>query len=57
MTHLWTGAPAPVEYIEYLLCCKFHKLPSEVRREPLPNVLQVLECMSIEAKRRKVKKR
>lgn len=60
MSHLWTGQPAPAEYVEYVLCQRFHKLPSEVRREPLPNILVVLECMAAEAKvdkmRRKAKK-
>ena len=56
MAHLWTGAPAPPEYIEYLLCCKFHKLPSEIRRESLADMLRMLTCMSVEAKRKKSKR-
>lgn len=48
--HLWAAAPAPLEYIELQLCREFGCLPSQLRAEPVDNVLGVLAMMSAEAR-------
>jgi hypothetical protein len=53
--HLWSSAPAPIEYIELQLCREFHCLPSQLQEEPADNVLAVLAMMSAESQVRKAK--
>lgn len=45
----------PQEYMELLLCREFHKLPSELDREPVGNVLRILNMMDVEGKVRKAR--
>lgn len=40
----------PPEYLELQLCREFHVLPSQLRREPIRNVQQILTMMDVEAK-------
>lgn len=47
----------PQEYVELLLCREFHKLPSELGRESVGNVLRILTMMDVEAKVRKARQR
>lgn len=41
--------PAPDEYLEFVICSRFHKLPSELQREPARNVMRLLAIMTAEA--------
>lgn len=49
---LWThSGPPPPEYLEYVLCREvYHCLPSQLRAEPLENVLPHLIAMSVESR-------
>jgi hypothetical protein len=49
LAHLWTKAPAPAAYIEFVLCDRFKVLPSQLRRERGDDVLTLLACMNAEA--------
>lgn len=50
MAHLWTGAPAPAEYIEFVLCRDvYHCRPSELRQEDLADILAHLTCLRVES--------
>jgi hypothetical protein len=55
MSHLATGAPAPAEYIELQLCREFRCLPSQLRREHIHDVTNILTMMSAEEKTRRVR--
>lgn len=50
LAHLWAQAPAPAEYVELSLCREFGCLPSELRREPVENVLEIMAMISAENK-------
>lgn len=39
--------------MELLLCREFHKLPSELDREPMANVMRILAMMDVEGKVRR----
>lgn len=39
----------PNEYLEYLVCRTFHKLPSEVEREAARDILQLLTILEVES--------
>ena len=44
-----TGGPAPVEWIEYVLCrYVFRCRPSELRAEAAEDIQAILVCMSME---------
>lgn len=40
--------PAPLEYVELHLCREFHKLPSEIRKEKVVDILQILAMEDVE---------
>jgi len=46
-----------MEYIELHLCREFHKLPSEIRKEPALNILQILAMEDVEGIINKKRKR
>jgi hypothetical protein len=48
--HLWTKGPAPLEYIELVLCREFGCRPSELRQERAVDLFRVLDMMNVEAK-------
>lgn len=48
MAHLLTGSPAPLEYIEYVLCRTWHCPPSVMRAQSLDDVTNTLRILSAE---------
>ena len=52
--HLVANAPAPMEYIELLLCREFHCLPSALRKEQAGDMLRTLTMLQQESRARKV---
>jgi hypothetical protein len=50
LRHLWTNEPAPPAWIDYVLCSKFHKLPSELENESYLKMLDLMTCMAVEQK-------
>lgn len=49
LAHLWTGAPAPKEYLMALLCDRFKCMQSELRAQAASDVLEMLVCLDAEA--------
>lgn len=50
-THLYTGGPAPPEYVEMKLCRDiYHCTPIELEEVPLPKVIAHLICYNEEQK-------
>jgi len=49
MTHLWTDGPQPLEFLKYRLYRTFGWTPDELRQIPLPEILEILTCMHVEA--------
>lgn len=50
MAHLWTNAPAPLEYVEVQLCREFGWTLALLRRQPAEDVFQILDCLNAEGK-------
>ena len=46
---MWTGEPAPAEYVELTLCREFGCLPSALRAERLVDVINILVMTNAEA--------
>jgi len=58
LAHLWTGAPAPLEYIELILCRDvYHCTPSELEKQYADVVNAHLVCLAAEAKVAKMRTR
>jgi len=49
VSHLWTGGPQPIEYLKLIFYRTFGWTPAELRSVPLPDILQILTCMQVEA--------
>jgi len=45
MAHLYTDAPAPTEWLEYMLADRFHWTLAEIRATPLGAGMQLLMMM------------
>jgi len=54
MAHLVASAPAPLEYVEMLLCREFGVLPSVLRQENAGDIMRMLNMMTQEGKARKI---
>lgn len=54
MAHLVANAPAPLEYVEMLLCREFGVLPSVLRQERASDIMRFLNMMTQEGKARKI---
>lgn len=50
MAHLWAADKPPIAYVELNLCRELGCLPSELRKERLTDILQILTCLEAEAK-------
>lgn len=50
MAHLLAGSPAPLEYVELILCREWRCTPAEVRRQPLEDVYNTLTMLAAEGK-------
>jgi len=49
--HLWTGADAPQEYVDYILCTQlYHCLPSQLDTEDAYRINAHLICADVEGK-------
>ena len=48
MAHLWVQSPAPVEYVEMILCREFGWLPSEMRQQSVDDIHNFLAMMNAE---------
>jgi len=49
--HLWTNAPAPPEYVDFILRRDiYHCTPSQLRAEKASDVLADLTCLEIETR-------
>ena len=58
MAHLWTGATAPVEYIEFILCRDvYHCTPSQLRQERTTDLLMHIHILSVESEVKRLRGR
>lgn len=56
MAHLWTGAPAPPDWIELILCRDvYHCTPVELRSVPTSKILRHLTMLGVEAEVHKMR--
>lgn len=53
MAHLLTGSPAPLEYVELILCREWHCPPDVVRRQSIEDVHNTLRMLTAESKARR----
>jgi len=50
MAHRLTGSPAPLEYVELILCRTWHCPPSVMREQAIDDVYNTMQMLNAEAR-------